>query len=75
MVNYGWNKVMGLYRKDGEFFRKGKIGDWLQYFSRTQSKEYDSIVKENLSYEMKLDYGVSDEDLIKIYDASKDVKD
>ena len=67
MVNYEWNKVMGLYRKEGEFFRKGKIGDWLRHFTLSQSKEYDIAIEKNLKYDADLDYGVSKTDLEKIY--------
>jgi hypothetical protein len=73
MVNYEWNKVMGLYRKDGDFFRKGKVGDWLNHFSTTQSREYDAVVEANLKYKAALDYGISSEDLAKIYTASDEV--
>ena len=75
MVNYEWNKVMGLYRKDGDFFRKGKIGDWLHHFSTTQSKDYDLILEKNLKYRTELDYGISSSDLNKIYKASDGIID
>lgn len=67
MVNYEWNKTMGLFRKEGNFFRKGKVGDWLHHFSTKDSKEYDQMVSENLKYAKELDYGISHDDLNKIY--------
>ncbi len=73
MVNYEWNKMLGLYRKDGQFFRKGKVGDWLHHFSTIQSREYDVVMAENLKYKADLDYGISIEDLTKIYTASDKV--
>ncbi len=74
MVNYEWNKVMGLFHKDGEFFRKGKIGDWLQHYSTTLSKEADLMIKNNLKYSGQIDYGISEENLQKIYSASEAIK-
>ena len=67
MVNYEWFKTLGLFRKDGDFFRKGKVGDWLHHFSTKDSKEYDLMVRENLKYERELDFGISKDDLDKIY--------
>ena len=69
-VNYEWNKALGLFKKDGEFFRKGKIGDWLNHFSPKQSSRFDQVINENLSYNSKLDYGINNEDLQKIYSQS-----
>lgn len=74
MVNYEWNKVMGLYRKEGDFFRKGKVGDWLRYFTTTQSKEYDITIEKYLNYNTELDYGLTETDLKKIYAESNKVK-
>ena len=70
MCNYEWNKEMGLFRKDGHFFRKGKIGDWLEHFSPSQSKQLDAVVEANLKYKGELEYGISNEDVEKIYSAA-----
>ncbi len=68
-VNYEWYKEIGLFRKDGHFFRKGKIGDWLNHFDFSTSKQFDEIVEKNLTYkDKKLNYGLSSEDLNKIYE-------
>jgi hypothetical protein len=68
-VNYDWYKEIGLFRKDGNFFRKGKIGDWLNHFDFSISKQFDEIVDKKLSYKQKkFNYGLSNEDLNKIYE-------
>jgi hypothetical protein len=67
-VNYEWYKDLGLFKKDGAFFRKGKIGDWLNCLSREQSMELDQVLEKNLKYGRKFEYGISDEDLTKIYE-------
>jgi hypothetical protein len=67
-VNYDWYKEIGLFRKDGNFFRKGKIGDWLNHFDLDLSKQFDQAVEKNLVYKAKnIDFGISDADLDKIY--------
>ena len=71
-VNYDWWKDMGISKKDSQFFRKGEIGDWLNHFSRTQSIQFDETIKTNLKSKHKFNYGLSDEDLKKIYDVKKD---
>ena len=70
-VNYEWNKMLGIFSKDGTFFRKGQIGDWLNYFSPKASQEMDRIVKNDLKYKRKFDFGISDEDMEKIYQAAE----
>ncbi|CAF0738590.1 unnamed protein product [Brachionus calyciflorus] len=70
-VNYEWYKELGLYKKSGNFFRKGKIGDWLNHFAMEDSKQIDEIVEKNLKTDIKFNYGISDEDLHKIYAAAK----
>jgi hypothetical protein len=69
-VNYEWNKMLGIFSKEGEFFRKGEIGDWLNYFSLQSSKQIDQLVDTELKYERKFNYGISDDDLNKIYSAA-----
>lgn len=66
-VNYEWYKEFGLFKKDGHFFRKGEIGDWLNYFSSEESKKLDEIVDKNLKLKHDFNYGISKEDLDKIY--------
>jgi hypothetical protein len=66
-VNYDWYKTLGLFRKEGDFFRKGVIGDWLNYYSRDDSVKLDSVLEKNLNYKTKFNYGISDKDLSKIY--------
>jgi hypothetical protein len=73
-VNYEWYKEIGLFKKDGAFFRKGKIGDWLNGLSKEQSIELDRVLEKNLKYERKFDYGISDEDLKKIYSFNRESK-
>ncbi len=70
-VNYEWNKMLGLFSSNGTFFRKGQIGDWLNYFSPKTSQEMDRIVKADLKYEKKFDFGISEEDMEKIHKAAE----
>ena len=66
-VNYEWYKELGLYKKSGHFFRKGKIGDWLNHFAMDDSQKVDDIVENKLQTKLKFNYGISDEDVKKIY--------
>lgn len=70
-VNYEWNKMLGLFSSNGTFFRKGQIGDWLNYFSPKTSQEMDRIVKADLKYKKKFDFGISEEDMEKIHKAAE----
>lgn len=69
-VNYEWYKELGLYKKNGHFFRKGKIGDWLNHFAMDDSQKIDDIVENKLQSKLKFNYGISDEDVKKIYAAN-----
>ena len=73
-VNYEWNKTLGIFAKEGEFFRKGQVGDWLNHFKSKQSKRLDDVVHSQLKYKQKFDYGISEEDLNKIYSTANDLK-
>ena len=66
-TNYNWYKEYGLFIKEGSFFRKGKSGDWLNYFTGKTSKIFDEVIEKNLNTKLELDYGISKEDLQKIY--------
>lgn len=66
-VNYEWYKTMGLFKKDGKFFRKGLVGDWLNHLSKSDSIALDEEINKKLNYKNKFDYGISEEDLKKIY--------
>jgi hypothetical protein len=68
-VNYEWWKEMGISTKDFQFFRKGKIGDWLNHFSRDESIKFDQLIKENLKSEHHFNFGLSQEDIEKIHKA------
>lgn len=35
--------------KKFSFFRKGQIGDWVEYFNEEESKKVDKVVKEHLN--------------------------
>lgn len=58
-VNYEWKKTLGMFSKEVEFFRKGKSGDWLNYFTSNQSRQLDEFVNSELKYKKKFDYGIS----------------
>lgn len=44
-LNYSWNEQRGLFKANHttKFFRKGKVGDWQQYYTEAMIKEVDSI--------------------------------
>ncbi len=64
--------MMGLFNKDGQFFRKGKIGDWLSHLSPEQSKNLDLMINNNLKYnKQSIDYGISSDNLELIYNAAE----
>jgi hypothetical protein len=71
-VNYEWYKEIGLFRKNGAFFRKGEVGDWLNCLTKKQSLALDEALEKNLKYERKFNYGISDEDLQKIYSLNQE---
>lgn len=64
-VNYEWYKETGFAKKEGHFFRKGKIGDWRNYFSSDESTKFDEIINKNLKSKLKFNYGLSEEDINK----------
>lgn len=66
-VNYEWYKTMGLFKKDGKFFRKGQIGDWLNHYSRKDSIALDEQIKSKLNYKNQFNYGIAENDLKRIY--------
>lgn len=66
-VNYEWYKTMGLFKKEGKFFRKGQVGDWLNHYSKSESIALDDQIKKNLSHKIKFNYGISEDDLKKIH--------
>lgn len=47
-------KEMGVFEKEGSFFRKGIIGDWQTHFSEEEAAEFDDIIKKNLKCYLKL---------------------
>ena len=73
-VNYEWYKELGLFKKTGNFFRQGCVGDWLAHFDTTVSKQFDERVHAKLTAEHNLDYGLSADDLAKIYALDEDKK-
>ena len=66
-VNYEWYKEYGLFKKDGHFFRKGEIGDWLNYFSKDMSVIFDKFIEKNLQSKFEFNYGISQSELSKVY--------
>jgi hypothetical protein len=68
-VNYEWYKDYGLFKKDGEFYRQGKIGDWLNYFNPNTSIIFDKIIKAKLgSLESSFNYGISRDNIKQIHE-------
>ena len=66
-VNYEWYKEFGLFKKDGHFFRKGEIGDWLNYYTKDMSVILDTFIEKNSKSNFKFDYGISQAELSEIY--------
>lgn len=67
-VNYEWYKEYGLFRKDGHFFRKGEIGDWLNYYTKEMSVIVDKFVEKNLNSKFSFNYGITQAELLNIYE-------
>ncbi|EDO46840.1 predicted protein [Nematostella vectensis] len=40
--------LKGFYKETEKFMRKGKVGDWVSYFSREQSERLDAIYNERI---------------------------
>jgi hypothetical protein len=57
-VNREHNKEIGHFEKEGSFIRKGKVGDWRNYFTEEASVALDQLVQANLKYSREFDYGV-----------------
>ena len=45
------------FKESMEFFRKGQIGDWKNYFTDDMIKKLKEIVEKNLRYKGKMNYG------------------
>jgi hypothetical protein len=56
-VNRESNKEFGHYEQEGSFIRKGKVGDWRNYFSEEASREFDRLIAANLKYSRGFNYG------------------
>ena len=63
-----------LFKSDGHFFRKGKVGDWLEKLNMEDSIRIDEMVENKLKYKNKIEFGIDGEDLKRIYDANMLVK-
>ena len=44
------------FKKEFNFFRKGQIGDWRNYFTDEMSSKLDDYLKRNLSYNQEIIY-------------------
>jgi len=55
-TNKEWKREMGEYTQEGEFFRKGEIGDWRNHFAETEWKMIDELVDKNLQYKLKFKF-------------------
>jgi len=47
-VNYTDLQALGFFKNDGQFVRKGQIGDWKNYFTVDQSMRFDKWIEANL---------------------------
>ena len=46
------------FKEDMQFFRKGQIGDWKNYFTEEMFARLKVAVERNLKYKGYIDYGV-----------------
>jgi len=56
-VNYSHWDELGLRNKnETPFMRKGKVGDWKNYFQKRDDDEFDEWIKENNRNRFKFEY-------------------
>ena len=46
-TNYSW-RIGKVFTAEGEFFRKGVVGDWKKYFNTEQNVSFDKIYREKM---------------------------
>ena len=56
-TNYEWLKEIGALKQETNFYRRGKIGDWKNYFSEELSLRFDEEIKKNLKTDHDFNYG------------------
>jgi len=66
-VNYNWYNDIGFLKKDVKFYRKGKIGDWINHFTKDQLIEFDKAIKNNLKTKHEFNYGYTEDEIDKFY--------
>jgi hypothetical protein len=45
-----------IFKNEMDFFRKGQVGDWVNFFSEEQSRRMDEAVAQKLSYKGVIKY-------------------
>lgn len=59
-LNKNYNKNIciesKLFKSGMEFFRKGQMGDWKNYFDEAGAKSFDNTLKRKLKYRLFLNY-------------------
>lgn len=49
--------------KENNFYRKGVIGDWVNYFDKNLSKKFDLVIQQKLKIDIQYNYGFTQEEL------------
>jgi hypothetical protein len=51
-------RALQIATEETKFFRKGKIGDWVNHLTQEQSEKIDKVIEANLKAPIKIDFGV-----------------
>ena len=54
-TSYDWHRESGYFIEEGSFYRKGAVGDWVNYFTRDEAQQFDKVINENLKHKLDFD--------------------